>query len=76
MEEKLMKMPKSSIYRQKSRIGTGTSSSLPVGTGTGTNQSGTGTTASCNLKLAYFCIVKSRIRTQLFRNPKKRLIGV
>ena len=51
--------------------GTGTTQ-----TGTGTSQSGTGTTASCNLKLAYFCTVKSRIRTRLFRNPKKQLMGV
>ena len=39
-------------------------------------QSGTGTTASYNLKLAYFCTVKSCIHTRLFRNPKKQLMGV
>ena len=44
--------------------------------GSGTSQSGTGTTASSNLNLAYFCTVKSRIRTQLFRDPKKLLMGV
>ena len=44
--------------------------------GTGTSQFGTGTTASNNLNLPYFCTVKSRIRTRLFRDPKKRLMGV
>ena len=34
-------------------------------------KSGTGTIASSNLNLSYFCTVKSRIRTRLFRDPKK-----
>ena len=54
--------------------GTGTTQS---GSGTDTHwQCGTGTstTASNNLNLAYFCTFKSRIRTRLFRDPKKLLI--
>ena len=50
------------------RSGTGTTQSgtgthWQCGTGTGTSQSGTGTTAFCNPIFAYFCTVKSRIRT-------------
>ena len=54
----------------------GTGTHWQCGTGTGTSQSGTGTTASSNLNLAYFCTVKSRIHTRLFRDPKKLLMGV
>ena len=45
------------------RSGTGTH--WQCGTSTGTSQSGTDITASCNPIFAYFCTVKSRIRTPI-----------
>ena len=45
-------------------------------TGTGTGQSGIGTTTSSNPILTYFCTVKSRICIPMFRDPKKRIMGV
>ena len=52
------------------RSGTGTTQSgtgthWQCRTGTGTSQSGIDTTASCNPIFAYFCTVKSRIRTPI-----------
>ena len=39
-------------------------------------RSGTGTTTSNSFFLTYFCTVKSRIRIPMFRDPKKRIMGV
>ena len=62
-------------------IGTGTAQ---IGTGTdwqwttdtGTDQSGTGTTTSSSPVFAYFAPLSPVFVYQLFRDPKKRLMGV
>ena len=50
---------------------TGTGTDWQWITGIGTGQSGTGTTTSSSPVLTYFCIIKSRIRIPMFRDPKK-----
>ena len=61
------------IKQRRSGTGTtqsGTSTHWQCGTSTGTSQSGTGTIASsCNPIFAYFCTLKSRIRTPIVQGP-------
>ena len=55
---------------------TGTGTDWQWITGTGTGQSGTGTTTSSNPVFAYFAPLSPIFIHRLFREPKKRLMGV
>ena len=55
---------------------TGTGTDWQWITGIGTGQSGTGTTTSSNPIFAYFAPLSPIFVYQLFRDPKKRLMGV
>ena len=55
---------------------TGTGTDWQWITGTGTGQSGTGTTTSSSPVFAYFALLSLVFVYQLFRDPKKRLMGV
>ena len=56
--------------------GTGTGTDWQWITGTDTGQSGTGTTTSNSPVFAYFAPLSPVFVYQLFRDPKKRLMGV
>ena len=58
------------------QTGTGTDWQWITGTGTGTGQSGTGTTSSSSPVFACFAPLSPVFVYQLFRDPKKRLMGV
>ena len=55
---------------------TSTGTNRQRGTGTGTSQSGTGTITSRSPVFAYFAPLSPVFIHRLFRNPKKRLMGV
>ena len=55
---------------------TGTGTNWQRGTGTGTSQSGAGTTTSNSPVFAYFAPLSPVFIHRLFRDPKKRLMGV
>ena len=57
-------------------IGTGTGTDWQWITGTSTGQSGTGTTSSSSPDFACFAPLSPVFVYQLFRDPKKRLMGV
>ena len=54
---------------------TGTGTDWQRETGTGTSQGGTGTTTSSSPVFAYFAPLSPVFVYQLFRDPKKRLMG-
>ena len=54
----------------------GTGTMMQWASGTGTSHSGTGTTTSSSPVFAYFAPLSLVFIHRLFRNPKKRLMGI